>query len=39
MNKGSFPSKFVETKVIEVGKQREIDDGEGNISVGDKEKH
>lgn len=39
MNKGSLPSKFVETKVVEVGKQREVDDGKGNISAGEEEKH
>lgn len=37
MSKGSLPSKLVEPKVVEVGKQREVDDGEGNISAGEEE--
>lgn len=37
MSKGSLPSKLVEPKAVKVGKQREADDGEGNISTEEEE--
>lgn len=37
MSKGSLPSKLVEPKAVKVGKQWEVDDGEGNISAEEEE--
>lgn len=37
MSKGSLPSPLVETKVVQICKQWEVDDGEGNVSAGEEE--
>lgn len=37
MSKGSLPRALVEPEVVKVGKQWEVDDGEGNVSAGEDE--
>lgn len=37
MSKGGLPGTLVEPKVVKVGKQWEVDDGEGNVSAGEQE--